>query len=232
MTKEDMDEQPPLDAAEEGASTEEPMTEEPAAADDEGAACDPEAQAVTLEEKLAETEATLAETEKKTAEYLDGWQRAQASFANFRKRTTVEQAQWRSMANTALLARLLPILDDFKRAFDAVPDTIREDPWLSGIQLVERKVRTILETENVQQIEAESGDIFDPNVHEAVLYQEVDGFNDGEIVAVVETGYMLADRVLRPTMVVIAKGTEETQPRSTEEALEPESEESAVQGDA
>jgi len=135
------------------------------------------------------------------------------------------------MANAALLARLLPVLDDFKRAFDAVPDTIKENPWLSGIQLVERKVKTILETESVQPIEAEPGDIFDPNVHEAVLYQEVEGFNDGEIVAVVETGHMLADRVLRPSMVVIAKGAEKAQPQSAEEILEPEAEESTAQGD-
>jgi len=232
MTTEDLDEQPPVDVAEEDTAEEEPTTEEPAAAEDESAAGDLETQVKVLAEKLAETEATLAETEKKTAEYLDGWQRAQASFANFRKRTTAEQAQWRSMANAALLARLLPVVDDFKRAFDAVPDTIKEDPWLSGIQLVERKIKTILETENVQQIEAEPGDIFDPNVHEAVLYQEVDGFNDGEIVAVVETGHMLADRVLRPSMVVIAKGTTEARPQATEEIPEPEAEESAVQGDA
>ncbi len=231
MTKEDLDEQPPVDVTEENTDAEEPITEQPTAAEDEGSAVDLEAQVKVLEEKLAETEATLAEAEKTTAEYLDGWQRAQASFANFRKRTTAEQAQWQSMANAALLARLLPVLDDFKRAFDAVPDTIKENPWLSGIQLVERKVKTILETENVQQIEAEPGDIFDPNVHEAVLYQEVEGFNDGEIVAVVETGHMLADRVLRPSMVVIAKGAKEAQPQSAEEVLEPEAEESTAQGD-
>jgi len=232
MTEKDLDKQPPVDVTDEDTGAEESIAEEPTAAEDEGSAVDLETQVKTLEEKLAGTEAALAEAERKTAEYLDGWQRAQASFANFRKRTTAEQAQWRSMANAALLARLLPVVDDFKRAFDAVPDTIKEDPWLSGVQLVERKVEAILETENVQQIEAEPGDIFDPNVHEAVLYQEVDGFNDGEIVAVVETGHMLADRVLRPSMVVIAKGTREAQPQAGEEALEPESEESTVQGDA
>ncbi|MCJ7552029.1 MAG: nucleotide exchange factor GrpE [Anaerolineae bacterium] len=225
MTKEELDEQPPVDVTEEDADAEEPTTEEPTAAEEESPAGDLEAQVKALKEKLAETEKT-------TAEYLDGWQRAQASFANFRKRTTAEQAQWRSAANAALLTRLLPVLDDFKRAFDAVPDTIKEDPWLSGIRFVERKIKTILETENVQQIDAESGDTFDPNVHEAVLYQEVDGFNEGEIVAVVETGHMLADRVLRPSMVVVAKGTRETQPQATEEALELEGEESTVQGDA
>jgi molecular chaperone GrpE len=227
MTEEDLDQTSPADNTEEDNNTEELTTDGAVPPEDEGVETNFESQVKALEEKIAETE-------KKTAEYLDGWQRAQASFANFRKRTTSEQAQWRSAANAALLGRLVPVVDDFERAFEAVPDTIKENPWLGGIQLVERKIKAILETENVQPIKAESGDIFDPNFHEAVLYQEVDGFNDGEIVAVVETGYMLADRVLRPSMVVIAKGTTEVQPPAAEEAPESksESEESDGQGDA
>jgi len=161
-----------------------------------------------LDQELEAAREALAEAEKKAAEYLSGWQRSQASFENFRKRTTAEQAQWRSTANAALLGRLLPVLDDFRRAFAVVPDAIAEDPWLNGIELVERKVQTILETENVQEITVETGDLFDPNYHEAVLYQVVPGFDEGQIVAVVEVGYMLGDRVLRPSMVVIAKGVE------------------------
>ncbi len=162
----------------------------------------------TLEEKLAEAEANLAEAERKAAEYLDGWQRAQASFSNFRKRTQAEQTQWRSTANADLLSRLVPILDDFRRALEAVPEAYEDDAWLDGVRLVQRKLKAILDGENVSPIELESGDMFDPNFHEAVLYQEVDGFEEGQIVAEVETGYMIGDRVLRPALVVVAKGTE------------------------
>ena len=71
-------------------------------------------ESAALVAQLAQIEAVLSETEKKVAEYLDGWQRSQAAFANFRKRTEAEQAQYRLTANTQLLSRLLPILDDFK----------------------------------------------------------------------------------------------------------------------
>ncbi len=159
----------------------------------------------TLEGQLAQLETRLAEAEQKTAEYLDGWQRAQAAFANFRKRNEMEQAQWRSMANERLLLRLLPVLDDFKRAFEVVPDAYKDAPWLDGIRLIERKVYSVVESENAKAIELEPGDSFDPNLHEAVLYQEVDGFDEGEIVTEIETGYLLGDRVLRPALVVVAK---------------------------
>ncbi|MGC9521602.1 MAG: nucleotide exchange factor GrpE, partial [Anaerolineae bacterium] len=187
----------------------------------------------TLEDKLVEAEANLADAEKKAAEYLDGWQRAQAAFANFRKRTEAEQTQWRSRANEGLLSRLIPILDDFQRAFEAVPEDYEDDTWLDGIRLVERKLKAILDSENVTAIELESGDMFDPQVHEAVLYQEVDGFEEGQVVAEVERGYMIGDRVLRPALVVVAKGAAKaSKPEEEEEAEEGEVVEAAAQEQA
>jgi molecular chaperone GrpE len=159
-----------------------------------------------LEEKLAQAEASLADAEKLAAEYKDGWQRAQAAFANFRKRTESEQAQAQSTANARLLARIVPVMDDFKRAFETVPEAYRDDPWLEGVRLVQRKLKSVLEAENVKPIEMKSGDLFDPAFHQAVLYQEVEGFDEGEIVTEIETGYLLSDRVLRPSLVVVAKG--------------------------
>ncbi|MBN2392843.1 MAG: nucleotide exchange factor GrpE [Anaerolineae bacterium] len=175
---------------------------------------------VTLEEKLQQLEAQLAEAEQKAAEYLDGLQRSQASFANYRKRNESEQVSWRSVANAALLSRLLPVLDDFERAFQALPKEFEGNPWLSGITLIQRKVAGILEAENVKPIELEPGDVFDPLYHQAVLYQEVPGFEDGQIVAEVERGYILGERVLRPSSVVVAK----VPPRAPEPEPEPEEE--------
>lgn len=162
-----------------------------------------------LQEKLSEAENHLAEAEKKAAEYLDGWQRSQASFANFRKRTEAEQTQLQAVANARLLSRILPVLDDFKRAFEAVPEEYQDDSWLEGLRLVERKLKTVMDSENVKPIEAAPGEPFDPHYHQAVLYQEVEGFDEGEIVAEVETGYLLGDRILRPSLVVVAKGAAE-----------------------
>ncbi len=158
-----------------------------------------------LLEEMTRLEAQLAAAEQKAAEYLDGLQRSQAAFANYRKRTEAEQVSWRSVANAALLARFLPILDDFERAFRALPPEYEGQPWLDGITLIRRKVAGILEAENVQPIVVQPGDAFDPLYHQAVFYQEVAGFEEGQIVAEVETGYTLGDRVLRPSSVVVAK---------------------------
>ncbi|MGC9394276.1 MAG: nucleotide exchange factor GrpE [Anaerolineae bacterium] len=171
-----------------------------------------------LEEKLQQLEAQLAEAEQKAAEYLDSLQRSQASFANYRKRNETEQVSWRSVANAALLSRFLPVLDDFERAFQALPKDLEGNPWLQGITLIQRKIAGILEAENVKPIELQPGDTFDPLYHQAVLYQEVPDFEDGQIVAEVERGYILGERLLRPSSVVVAKAP----PRAPEPGPEPE----------
>jgi molecular chaperone GrpE len=179
-----------------------------------------------MEAVLEEAEGKLEEAEEKAAEYLDGWQRTQASFANYRKRTEGEQKHWRSAANAQILSRILPVIDDFKRAFESMPEHVEEDPWLSGIRLIRRKLESILESENVKPIEIASGDSFDPKYHEAILVQEVEGFDEDQIVAEVETGYMLGDRVLRPTKVVVAKASDPV-PEAPAETTEKRQEESA-----
>lgn len=181
---------------------------------------EPSSAEALLEERIQQLEAQLAEAEQKAAEYLDGLQRSQASFANYRKRTEAEQVSWRSVANAALLSRFLPVLDDFGRAFQALPKDFEGHPWLEGITLIQRKIAGILEAENVTPLEVHSGDAFDPLYHQAILYQEVPGFEDGQIVAEVERGYILGERVLRPAAVVVAK----VPPRVPEPAPEPEPE--------
>lgn len=183
---------------------------------------DEEEDAINLDETLVAMEERLDEAEKKAAEYLDGWQRTQASFANYRKRTEAEQVHWRGAANANLLARLLPILDDFQRAFDALPADFEGHSWLSGIKLIQRKVRSILDAESVVAIELSPGDSFDPLYHQAVVYQEVEGFEDGQIVAEVEKGYILGDRVLRPSMVVVAKAPLQVKAAQDEESADDE----------
>lgn len=183
---------------------------------------DVETETGDLMERLAQAEAALAEAEKKTAEYLDGWQRSQAAFANFRKRTETEQAQYRLTANAQLLSRFLPVLDDFKRAFAMIPEAYNGDPWLDGIRLVERKVKSVLDAESVTPIELKPGDTFDPSLHGAVLYQEVEGFNEGEVVAEIETGYRIGDRILRPSLVVVAKGPSAPRPAADEDTAQSE----------
>jgi len=182
-----------------------------------------EEEMVCLDKKLKQAQAQstelaekLAEVEKQAAEYKAGWQRAQANFANFRKRNEAEQSQWRLTANSALLSRVLPVLDDFDRAFDNLPEDIAENSWLDGVKLIRKKVQNILDTESVKVIELEPGDMFDPMVHQAVLMQEVEGFEDGQVIAVAQQGYMLGERVLRPTMVIVAKAPAKPAPPAEE----------------
>jgi molecular chaperone GrpE len=95
-------------------------------------------------------------------------------------------------------------MDDFERAAASIPPEIAEHPWWAGTQLIEQKLRTILESEGVTPIEA-LGQDFDPNLHEAVLYEETEG-QEGKVVGELQKGYKIHERVLRPTMVKVGKG--------------------------
>lgn len=151
---------------------------------------------ITLEEKLAQAEA-------KAAEYLDGWQRARAEFANARKRLEKERADGYGNATADVLSKLLPIIDDFKRAFDNVPAGIAQDSWFTGIQLVHRKLHTLLENNNLEVIPS-VGQPFDPNLHEAISQEPSDSYESGIVTRELQTGYRLGSRVIRPAMVIVS----------------------------
>ena len=140
---------------------------------------------------------------ERSAGYLEELQRERASFINFRRRTDQEREGWSREANAALLFNLLSVLDDFERARDAIPMEQQTTPWVEGLMLVGRKLHSTLELAGLRQIEA-VGRPFDPSLHEAVA---ADPSSDAEAGAVLEEyrkGYMLGDRVLRPSMVKVA----------------------------
>ncbi len=158
-------------------------------------------------EKLMDTAAfqkLLDEERAKSAEYLDSWQRARADLSNYRKRTEKENSEFAKFANSTLIARLLPVLDDFDRAFQTIPDNLRGLTWIDGIVLIARKMNAVLDAEGLKPIEALNKP-FDPNIHEAVIHEETDQAEDGAVIAELQKGYKLGDRVLRPTMVKVAK---------------------------
>lgn len=169
-----------------------------------------------LEEEKAAPEAAdevtalrqeLETVKAQASEYLDGWQRARAEMANLRKRVEREQAEFAKLANASLIVRLLPVLDDFERAFQTLPDNLRQLTWVDGVFLIWRKLQAILEAEGLQPIEA-AGKPFDPAVHEAVLQEETVEHEDGQVISELQRGYKLHDRVLRPSMVKVAKRAE------------------------
>jgi molecular chaperone GrpE len=152
----------------------------------------------------AELKKLLSQERDKSAEYLDNWRRAAADLSNYRKRAEKDASEMTKFANSMLIARLLPVLDDFERAFQTIPDNLRGLTWIHGIMLIAQKMGALLEQEGLKPIEALNKP-FDPNVHEAVIHEETDKHEDGIVIAELQRGYKLNDRVLRPTMVKVAK---------------------------
>jgi molecular chaperone GrpE len=150
-------------------------------------------------------EQALAEAQQKAEEYLASWQRAQADFANYKRRTEEERQDFSRYANAQLILSMLPVLDDLERALDAgLPADADQQGWLEGIRMVERKFRTILEGQGIKPIQA-VGEPFDPNLHEALRQAEGE---EGIVVEEFQKGYMMNDRVLRPAQVVVGNGEE------------------------
>jgi len=151
----------------------------------------------TLDEQLA---SAIAEAE----DYKDRWMRSQAEFANARKRMEKQRLELFSTATADVMRKLLPILDDYERAMENTPEAIHEDSWLEGIQLVQRKLMGVLENYNVTPIEA-VGEPFDPNVHEAISQEDSDEYDSGVVCKELQTGYKIGDRVIRPSLVIVAE---------------------------
>ena len=161
-----------------------------------------EGEAVEEEEDLESLKKALAEEQAKAEGYLASWQRAQADFVNFKRRTEQERNETVMLANAALVLNLLPVLDDLERALDNISEKLRKNTWVDGIVLIYRKLRSTLEANGLKEIKA-LGETFDPNYHEAALY---DDGEEGMVIEELQKGYMLHDRVLRPAMVKVGKG--------------------------
>jgi molecular chaperone GrpE len=162
------------------------------------------APAATAGADVAALEARLAQAEAQAAEYKDQWLRATADYKNFKRRADTERSELIRSAGAALLLKLLPVVDDFDRAIANIPSEIAASAWWGGTQLIAQKLRTLLESEGVKPIEA-LGQDFDPNIHEAVLYEDAEG-QDGKVVEELQRGYKLYERILRPAMVKVGRG--------------------------
>jgi molecular chaperone GrpE len=162
---------------------------------------------IELAERIEALERELAESRAKAEEHLYNWQRSAADFANYKRRTDEDRALASQFGQALLIGKLLAVLDDFDRALESVPAEAH-DPWIEGVQLVERKLRGVLEAEGVTPIEA-VGRPFDPNLHEAVVHEETADYPDNHVIGEVQRGYLLRDRVLRPSLVRVANNPKE-----------------------
>ena len=157
---------------------------------------------VTETGDLEKLKQALAEEKAKAEANLAGWQRAQADFMNFKRRSEQEREEYTRFANANLMLELLPVLDDLERALEHAPAKLARMAWVDGVNLIYRKFRATLEARGLTQIEA-LGKPFDPNLHEAVRQ---DKGIEGIVIEEIRKGYQLHDKVIRPTMVVVGNG--------------------------
>lgn len=148
-----------------------------------------------------ELDAALA----KADEYLDSLQRERASFANYKRRIDQENAALTDRLLGEHIKIFLPVMDDLERALNHTPSDPDCANWISGIDLIRKKLVKTLESRNVTIIDLKPGDLFDPLNQEAVTHEENDQYSDGQIIEVVQTGYQLKDRIIRPALVRVAK---------------------------
>jgi molecular chaperone GrpE len=146
----------------------------------------------------------LSAEQQKAEECLDLLRRTQADFVNYRRRMSQEQAEVRIAAQSALLSQLLPVLDDFGRALGAAPAELATHPWVQGLLLVARRLTTLLDQLGVHQI-GTPGEPFDPRSHEAITTETRADVPEGTILQIIQPGYVLGERVVRPAQVVVAR---------------------------
>lgn len=155
------------------------------------------------EEEQEVLQASLDASREKAQEYLEGWQRSRAEFANYKKRIMREKKDIHKVARGEVIKLYLDIADDLGRALQDRPEEGEGAAWAVGIELIYKKLLSRLEAEGVERIEAE-GEPFDPNIHEAVFQEDNDEYESGRVIEVIQDGYYLGDKVLRPALVRVA----------------------------
>lgn len=143
----------------------------------------------------------VEEAEAKASEYKDSWMRSQAEFQNYKKRLERDNEMMRAHMKGDIVKKILPVLDDMERALQNRPV---DESWANGIELIVRKFQSTLDGEGVKRIEAEGAE-FDPNFHEAISHEPNEEVESGHVIEVVQNGYMLGERVIRPALVRVAQ---------------------------
>jgi molecular chaperone GrpE len=175
---------------------------EGAAAKELGQTPEGERQGQSPEELRQELEAERARADS----YLASWQRAQADFMNLRRRTEQERTEAGRYAGAVVVSTLLPVVDDLERAVATIPPQLYAFTWADGVRLIHRKLLALLESHGVQQIPALGLDL-DPRYHQAILRGPGP---EGKVIAEFQKGYRLEDRVLRPSLVQVGDGADQT----------------------
>ena len=162
--------------------------------------------AVIPEEEITQLRSDLDAALAKANEYLEGWQRERAEFYNYKKRMEREQSQGSQNAFCNAVRRYLDIADDLARALKNKNRPAEGDGaiWAEGIDLIYKKLVGAFEADGVKMIDTD-GKYFDPNLHEAISHEDSPAHDSGQIIEVVQPGYTLGDRVIRPARVRVAR---------------------------
>jgi molecular chaperone GrpE len=163
----------------------------------------PQEQTATATEDIEDLRRQLEEERRRTKDLQDRWHRAQADLANLRKRTEQEREEEKKFASMLLVYEILPVLDNFERAFAAVPNTLMQFTWINGISLILLQLRAILEQQGLKPVEA-LGQPFNPHFHEAISEKETSEAAPHTVVQEFQRGYTMHGRLLRPALVEVA----------------------------
>lgn len=169
-----------------------------------GEAHQPKDAAISEGSKIEVMQKQLEELTQKSTEYLEGLQRERADFVNYKKRIERDQIQLAHDIAGRITKKYLPILDDLERALKARPAEGEGATWAEGIDLIYKKMQGILESDGITEIAAD-GEQFDPTRHEALTQEPSSAHESGEIIEVIQKGYLIGDRVLRPSLVRVAQ---------------------------
>jgi molecular chaperone GrpE len=157
-----------------------------------------------FKEEYQQLEKDLEQSRQQATQNLEGWQRERAEFSNYKRRIEREQAQMAQNITAEVIRKYLVILDDLERALKARPEEGEGAAWAQGIELIYRKLQNVLEAEGVIRIQAET-EMFNPNVHEAISHEESPDHESGDIIEVVQQGYKIGERIIRPALVRVAR---------------------------
>lgn len=153
---------------------------------------------------VATLQARIDALEKEVAEHKDAYLRATADYRNLKRRYDTERIELIGRAAATVLLKLLPVVDDLSRATASVTAEVADTAWYGGFKLIPQKLQQLLDSEGVTAMVTE-GQPFDPNLHEAIAYEPCDAAHDGKVVAELQRGYMLRDKVLRPAVVKVGQ---------------------------
>lgn len=160
--------------------------------------------ALTFDEYDA-LEKEIETLQEQIEENKDGWLRTRADFDNYKKRVQRDAARSYQDAMTSVVKVFLSTADDLERALKNEPQGKDLDSWINGIELIHQKLITQMKNLGVERMDVNPGDDFDPNIHEAITQEEHEEFKEGQIIDVVQPGYRISDRIIRPAMVRVAQ---------------------------